>query len=84
MFDFIGYRSLEKRGARLELRAFFLRTETELIIKSRRVIPGKLVESGFQFSYPTLAEVIRNDDDSPRSHDVHEDIQNNRIFVISW
>jgi len=37
----------------LEVGAFFLRTETELILKSRRVVPGRLQESGFEFSFPT-------------------------------
>lgn len=36
----------------LELGAVFLRTETELILKSRRVVPGRLLESGFQFRFP--------------------------------
>ena len=36
----------------LETGAVFLRTETELILKSRRVIPGRLLESGFQFRFP--------------------------------
>lgn len=36
----------------LELGAFFLRTETELILKSRRVIPGKLTADGFRFAFP--------------------------------
>jgi uncharacterized protein len=44
----------------LEVGAFFLRTETELIIKSRRVIPGRLVTSGFQFEFPTLKEALEN------------------------
>lgn len=35
----------------LEIGAFFLRTETELIIKSRRVVPGRLLASGFQFRF---------------------------------
>jgi uncharacterized protein len=38
----------------LEIGAFFLRTETELIIKSRRVIPRRLMESGFTFCHPIL------------------------------
>jgi uncharacterized protein (TIGR01777 family) len=38
----------------LEIGAFFLGTETELLLKSRRVIPGKLLESGFTFLYPRL------------------------------
>ena len=36
----------------LEIGALFLRTETELILKSRRVVPTRLLESGFEFSYP--------------------------------
>jgi uncharacterized protein (TIGR01777 family) len=36
----------------LEIGAVFLRTETELILKSRRVVPGRLLEDGFSFRYP--------------------------------
>lgn len=36
----------------LEIGAFFLRTETELVLKSRRVVPGKLLQSGFSFRFP--------------------------------
>lgn len=36
----------------LELGAVFLQTETELILKSRRVAPGRLLESGFVFQFP--------------------------------
>jgi uncharacterized protein (TIGR01777 family) len=36
----------------LEIGAFFLRTETELILKSRRVVPGRLLAAGFKFRYP--------------------------------
>jgi uncharacterized protein (TIGR01777 family) len=35
----------------LEVGAWLLRTETELILKSRRVVPGKLLASGFQFNF---------------------------------
>jgi uncharacterized protein (TIGR01777 family) len=44
----------------LEIGAFFLRTETELIIKSRRIVPGKLLASGFQFLFPQLENALRN------------------------
>lgn len=44
----------------LEIGAFFLRTETELIIKSRRVVPGKLMTSGFQFHFPQLENALRD------------------------
>jgi uncharacterized protein (TIGR01777 family) len=40
----------------LELGAFFLRTETELVLKSRRVVPGRLLRSGFTFEFPTWSE----------------------------
>ena len=36
----------------LEIGAVFLRTETELILKSRWVVPGRLLEHGFTFEYP--------------------------------
>ena len=38
----------------LECGAFFLRTETELVIKSRRVVPGRLLKEGFAFEHPRL------------------------------
>ncbi len=40
----------------LAVGAWFLRTETELILKSRRVVPGRLLQSGFVFQFPTWAE----------------------------
>lgn len=43
----------------LEFGAFVLRTETELIIKSRRVIPGKLLADGFVFRHPQLLAALR-------------------------
>ncbi|HXU33692.1 MAG TPA: TIGR01777 family oxidoreductase [Thermoanaerobaculia bacterium] len=36
----------------LEIGALFLRTETELILKSRRVVPGRLLAAGFEFRFP--------------------------------
>lgn len=44
----------------LEIGAFFMRTETELILKSRRVIPGKLLASGFTFDHPTFPQALAN------------------------
>jgi uncharacterized protein (TIGR01777 family) len=44
----------------LELGAFFLGTETELILKSRRVVPGILAQSKFNFQFPTWAEAARD------------------------
>lgn len=42
----------------LEIGAFFLRTETELILKSRRVVPGRLLGSGFQFQFPEMRAAL--------------------------
>jgi uncharacterized protein (TIGR01777 family) len=42
----------------LEIGAFFLRTETELILKSRRVIPGRLLDAGFTFDFPLLRDAF--------------------------
>ena len=36
----------------LEMGAFLLRTETELVLKSRRVVPGRLLQEGFLFDFP--------------------------------
>jgi uncharacterized protein (TIGR01777 family) len=47
---------LPARKWMLEIGACFLRTETELVLKSRRVDPGRLLESGFAFQYPLWAE----------------------------
>ena len=43
----------------LEIGAFVLRTETELLIKSRRVVPGKLLADGFVFRHPQLLYAIQ-------------------------
>jgi hypothetical protein len=44
----------------LEVGAAFLRTESELVIKSRRVVPGRLVASGFAFRFPDLEGAFRD------------------------
>ena len=44
----------------LEIGTIFLRTETELVLKSRRVIPGRLAEVGFQFQFPEWAAAAQN------------------------
>lgn len=42
----------------MEVAAFIHRTEAELIIKSRLVVPARLITSGFQFHYPTMKEGV--------------------------
>ena len=44
----------------LEIGARFFHTETELILKSRRVVPGRLIEAGFTFQYPRWPEAARD------------------------
>jgi uncharacterized protein (TIGR01777 family) len=43
----------------LEIGAILLQTEPELILKSRRVVPGRLLEHGFTFKYPHWREAAQ-------------------------
>jgi uncharacterized protein len=44
----------------IRLGAIFLRTEPELILKSRRVVPARLINAGFQFEFPAWADAARD------------------------
>jgi len=44
----------------LEVGAVMLRTETELILKSRRVVPGRLLASGFQVRFPDFRRAVED------------------------
>lgn len=44
----------------LELGAYFINTETELVLKSRWVIPKRLEEKGFEFQFRTLPEALQD------------------------
>lgn len=44
----------------LEIASVFLKTETELLLKSRNVYPEKLLQNGFQFSFPTAESAFQN------------------------
>jgi uncharacterized protein (TIGR01777 family) len=44
----------------VEIGMFFLQTESELVLKSRRVIPGRLMQSGFTFQFPAWAAAARD------------------------
>jgi len=44
----------------LEIGAIFIRTETELILKSRRVVPKRLLDAGFQFEYGNWTKASKN------------------------
>lgn len=60
--DFVAaiHAALGRRGALvprlpawlLEAGAFFRRTETELLLKSRRVVPARLLAAGYRFRFP--------------------------------
>jgi uncharacterized protein len=43
----------------LDIGAILLGTETELILKSRRVFPGRLLREGFSFTYSSWPEAAR-------------------------
>jgi uncharacterized protein (TIGR01777 family) len=47
-------------GWMLELGAFAIRTETELLLKSRWVVPSRLLAAGFEFEFPTLEGALRD------------------------
>jgi NAD dependent epimerase/dehydratase family enzyme len=44
----------------LEVGALLMQTETELILKSRRVVPGLLLEKGFSFQFPSWPEAAES------------------------
>jgi NAD dependent epimerase/dehydratase family enzyme len=40
--------------------ALALRTETELLLKSRRVVPRRLLAAGFDFRFPSIEGALAN------------------------
>ena len=44
----------------LEIGAFFMRTETELIIKSRNVVPTRLLTEGFRFKFTEFRTAVND------------------------
>jgi uncharacterized protein len=47
---------LPARDWMLEIGAAFMGTETELVLKSRRVVPRRLLEHGFSFKFPNWSD----------------------------
>jgi hypothetical protein len=43
----------------VEVGTFLLRTESELVLKSRRVVPGRLLDAGFVFQFPEWSAASR-------------------------
>ncbi|MGW1158154.1 TIGR01777 family oxidoreductase [Streptomyces sp. NPDC002519] len=61
-----------------ELGAFVLRSDTELLLKSRRVVPGRLLTAGFTFDHPLWPEAaidlvhrLRGRESDQRHHHGH-------------
>lgn len=44
----------------LEIGAFLMRTEPELVLKSRRVVPARLLHSGFTFEFPEWSDAAHD------------------------
>lgn len=44
----------------LAIGAFFMRSETELILKSRRVVPRRITDSGFEFDFPSWKQAAED------------------------
>ena len=44
----------------LEIGSIFIRTETELVLKSRWVLPERLEMEGYEFAYPTLDKTLED------------------------
>ncbi|MCM0668762.1 TIGR01777 family oxidoreductase [Flavobacterium tyrosinilyticum] len=44
----------------LEIGSFFIRTETELVLKSRNVVPKRLLDNGFGFKFRDIDEAFKD------------------------
>jgi uncharacterized protein (TIGR01777 family) len=44
----------------IEIGAFFMRTDSELLLKSRYVVPRRLLDAGFAFEFPSWPEAARD------------------------
>ena len=51
---------LPARGWMVGIGAIFMRTETELVLKSRRVVPGRLLDDGFRFRFPDWQDAAQD------------------------
>ena len=63
---------LPATGWMASLGAFAMGTDPELVMKSRRVIPGRLSAAGFTFNHPTWAEAARSLAQRPHEGRVRE------------
>ncbi|MDE1162491.1 MAG: DUF1731 domain-containing protein [Acidobacteriaceae bacterium] len=44
----------------LEIGTFLMRTESELVLKSRRAVPTLLLNEGYEFAFPTWSSAVTN------------------------
>jgi len=44
----------------IEMAMLLLRSESELILKSRRVVPQRLLDAGFSFEFPSWPEAAHD------------------------
>lgn len=44
----------------IEIGTFLMRSESELVLKSRRVVPTLLLQHGFEFAFPTWPAAARD------------------------
>ena len=44
----------------LEVGSLLMGSESELVLKSRRVVPGRMMDTGFEFDYPEWSEATRD------------------------
>ena len=44
----------------IEIGTFLMRTESELVLKSRQVVPGRLLDAGFHFTFPHWPEAAHD------------------------
>ena len=55
----IGF-GIPSRKWLIEIGTFLMRTEAELVLKSRRVVPDRLLNSGFEFRFPQWPSAARD------------------------
>jgi NAD dependent epimerase/dehydratase family enzyme len=59
--DAYGIRmGLPTLGWMVEIGTLLMRTESELVLKSRQVVPGRLLDAGFQFLFPQWPAAARD------------------------
>jgi NAD dependent epimerase/dehydratase family enzyme len=56
----------------IEIGTFLMRTESELVLKSRRVVPGRLMDAGFEFLFPNWPAAAQDLVTRWRKESVHE------------